>query len=827
MEIGIVKPVAIVDEMRTAYLDYAMSVIVSRALPDARDGLKPVQRRILYAMFREGLLHNVRYSKCAGVVGEVLKKYHPHGDASVYDALVRLAQPWNMRYPLVDGQGNFGSVDGDAAAAYRYTEARLKEIAEELLRDIDRDTVNFGPNFDGGYQEPLVLPARLPNLLLNGSAGIAVGMATNIPPHNLGELCDGIGYLVDNPDATVEDLIKFIPGPDFPTGGSILGTEGIISAYSSGRGRILIRAKAHIEEAARGAFHIVVTELPYQVNKARLIERIAELVKDKRIEGIRDVRDESDRSGIRMVIILKQDAQPKKVLNHLFKYTSMQTTFGANMLALVEDGKQPRTLSLKKALQEYIEHRQIVIRRRTEHDLAKAKARAHILEGLKIALDQLDEVIATIRASRTAETARSNLMKNFKLSELQAQAILEMQLRRLAGLERKKIDDEYKEVLSTIADFEDILSKPERVFKIIKDDVAELKEKYGDVRRSRIIADATGDISTEDLIPDMNVLVTVTDRGYIKKLPGDTYRVQNRGGRGIKGMTTKEDDVVAHLLMCNTLNDLLFFTNRGKVYQLKVHEVPDASRTAKGLPLVNLISLEPGELVTSLIAVPDFDDGEYLVMTTVKGRIKRTKLSEYSSVRSNGLIAIGLDSGDELRWVKTSNGDEDILMTTQKGQTIRFGQDEVRPMGRPASGVIGIKMADNDQVVGMDLVRPDSQLLVITSHGMGKRTDLEEYPVKGRATQGVITMRLKPGDEIAAALVLTDSDIVTTITRNGVVMRTRADKISKYGRATQGVTVINLDKKDLVAAVSAEPPVDDKSDDSDANDSPGTVTLTA
>lgn len=1058
MEIGIVKPVAIVDEMRTAYLDYAMSVIVSRALPDARDGLKPVQRRILYAMFREGLLHNVRYSKCAGVVGEVLKKYHPHGDASVYDALVRLAQPWNMRYPLVDGQGNFGcftgdtkiklldgteksfeelaqlpydeifyvysvdqqgkivvgegrssritrrqaqlveltfddgsmvrctpdhkfmlrdqtwkeaqhltiddslmagyfdphtpsmvlqpqtgtfenlnlpqignaesstniwnssnqamlqhasrllaqfgqaglnatlydaqraetipssakaiqafgsfeqlvqtastynhrvvglrwldetadvyditvneyhnfmlangcvvhnSVDGDAAAAYRYTEARLKEIAEELLRDIDRDTVNFGPNFDGGYQEPLVLPARLPNLLLNGSAGIAVGMATNIPPHNLGELCDGIGYLVDNPDATVEDLIKLIPGPDFPTGGSILGTEGIISAYSSGRGRILIRAKAHIEEAARGAFHIVVTELPYQVNKARLIERIAELVKDKRIEGIRDVRDESDRSGIRMVIILKQDAQPKKVLNHLFKYTSMQTTFGANMLALVEDGKQPRTLSLKKALQEYIEHRQIVIRRRTEHDLAKAKARAHILEGLKIALDQLDEVIATIRASRTAETARSNLMKNFKLSELQAQAILEMQLRRLAGLERKKIDDEYKEVLSTIADFEDILSKPERVFKIIKDDVAELKEKYGDVRRSRIIADATGDISTEDLIPDMNVLVTVTDRGYIKKLPGDTYRVQNRGGRGIKGMTTKEDDVVAHLLMCNTLNDLLFFTNRGKVYQLKVHEVPDASRTAKGLPLVNLISLEPGELVTSLIAVPDFDDGEYLVMTTVKGRIKRTKLSEYSSVRSNGLIAIGLDTGDELRWVKTSNGDEDILMTTQHGQTIRFSQAEVRPMGRPASGVIGIKMSAKDQVVGMDLVRPDSQLLVITSHGMGKRTDLEDYPVKGRATQGVITMRLKPGDEIAAALVLTDSDIVTTITRNGVVMRTRADKISKYGRTTQGVTVINLDKKDLVAAVSAEPPVDDKSDDSDANDSPGTVTLTA
>lgn len=828
MEIGIVKPVAIVDEMRTAYLDYAMSVIVSRALPDARDGLKPVQRRILYAMFREGLLHNTKYSKCAGVVGEVLKKYHPHGDSSVYDALVRLAQQWNMRYPLVDGQGNFGSIDGDSAAAYRYTEARLKAIAEELLFDIEKETVDFGPNFDGEYQEPRVLPAKLPNLLLNGSAGIAVGMATNIPPHNLNELCDGLAHLIDNPEATVEDLIKFIPGPDFPTGGAILGNDGIVNAYSTGRGRILLRAKAHIEEAARGAFHIVVTELPYQVNKAKLIERIAELVKEKRIEGIRDVRDESDRSGIRMVVILKQDAQPKKVLNQLFKYTNMQTTFGANMLALIEGGKQPRVLTLKKALQEYIEHRQIVIRRRTEFELRKARARAHILEGLKIALDNLDEVIQTIRNSRTTESARNNLMKGFRLTELQAQAILEMQLRRLAGLERKKIEDEYREVIKLIAELEDILANPRRVLAMIKADLSELKEKYGDVRRTRIIAEATGDISTEDLIPDMPVLVTVTDRGYIKKVPGDTYRVQHRGGRGIKGMTTKDDDVVNHILLCNTLNDLLFFTNRGKVYQLKVHEVPDASRTAKGLPLVNLISLDPGEQVTSLIAVPNFDEAEYLVMATVKGRIKRTILSEYSSVRSNGLIAIGLDEGDELRWVRTSHGDEDILMTTRMGQTIRFAQADVRSMGRPASGVIGIKMDAKDEVVGMDLTRDGAQLLVVTAHGMGKRTSLDEYPIKGRATQGVITMRLKPKDQIAAAHVVDDANTITIITRNGVVMRTRAANISHYGRSTQGVNVINLDNKDLIAAVSCEIAVDDSNgDDSDAAESAASITITA
>ncbi|GAC1359104.1 MAG: hypothetical protein NVSMB42_18380 [Herpetosiphon sp.] len=593
MEIGLVRPVNIVDEMRTAYLDYAMSVIVSRALPDVRDGLKPVQRRILYSMWDMGLRHNTAHKKCARIVGDVLGKMHPHGDSSVYEALVRMAQEWNMRQPLVDGQGNFGSVDGDAAAAYRYTEARLSAVAEELLFDIEKNTVDFVPNFDGTYQQPSVLPAKLPNLLLNGAAGIAVGMATNIPPHNLSELCDAITMLIDNPEATIEELMTVIPGPDFPTAGVILGNEGIVNGYSTGRGQIIIRAKAHIEEAARGSFHIVVTELPYQVNKARLQERIAELVKDKKIDGIRDVRDESDRSGVRMVVILKQDAQPKKVLNSLYKFTSMQATFGFNMLALVE-GNRPRVLTLKQALSYFIEYRQSVIRRRTQFELDRARARAHILEGLKIAIDSLDAVIQTIRESRTRESARNNLMRGFRLSELQSNAILELQLGRLASMERKRIEDEYRDVTKLIGELEDILGNQRRVLELIRQDMAYLKEKYGDTRRTRIIADASGDISAEDLIPDVQVLVTVTDRGYIKRLPADTYRLQHRGGKGVKGMTTRDTDVVEHMVTCRTLDDLLFFTDRGKVYQLKVHEVPDASRTAKGLPLVNLISLEPG-----------------------------------------------------------------------------------------------------------------------------------------------------------------------------------------------------------------------------------------
>ncbi len=803
MEIGIVRPVSITSEVRTAYLSYAMSVIVSRALPDARDGLKPVQRRILYGMWDMGFRNNQPYKKCARIVGDVLGKMHPHGDSAVYDALARMAQPWSMRYPLVDGQGNFGSVDGDPPAAMRYTEARLAKIAEELLFDIDKNTVDFRDNFDSSYREPSVLPAMLPNLLLNGAAGIAVGMATNIPPHNLNELCDAISFLINNPEATVEELIKIIPGPDFPTAASILGTDGILAAYSTGRGQITLRAKAHIEEANRGAFNIVVTELPYQVNKARLQERMAELVKDKKIEGVRDVRDESDRTGMRLVIVLKQDAQPKKVLNALYKHTQMQTTFGINMLALVEHGRQPKVLTLKRMLQEYISHRQDVIRRRTEHDLEKARARAHILEGLKIALDNIDAIISTIRESRTTESARNNLIRNFKLSEIQANAILELQLRRLAALERKKIDDEYKEVIKLIAELEDILANPHKVLELIQKDLRTLKEQYGDERRTRIIPDVSGEVSDEDLIPDIRVLISVTDRGYIKRQAADVYRTQRRGGRGIKGMQTREQDIVRYLLNCGSLENLLFFTDRGKVYQLKAHEVPDSSRTGKGLPLVNLIALEPGEQVTSLLAVPDFN-GEYLVMATHGGKIKRTTLREYSQVRSNGLIAIGLEEGDRLGWVHVSHGQEDVLLTTVRGQTARFRQSEVRPMGRPATGVNGINLDSTDRVISMQLVQPDRDLLVVTARGMGKRTALDEYPTKGRATGGVITMRLRQGDAIAGAAIVTDRSLLTFITEAGVVMRTTADDVSRLGRATQGVIVVNLDPGDHLAALSVE-----------------------
>jgi DNA gyrase subunit A len=724
----------------------------------------------------------------------------------VYDALVRLAQPWNMRYPLVDGQGNYGSVDGDPPAAMRYTECRLTPIAEEMLQDIEKNTVDFRDNFDGTFREPTVLPARLPNLLLNGAAGIAVGMATNIPPHNLTELCDAIIHLADNPEATVEELIAIVPGPDFPTSGLILGSEGILNAYSTGRGQITLRAKAHIEEANRGAFNIIVTELPYQVNKARLQERIAELAKERKIEGIRDVRDESDRTGMRLVVILKQDAQPKKVLNALYKHTQMQTTFGVNMLALVENGRQPRLLTLKRMLQEYIDHRREVIRRRTEYDLEKARARAHILEGYKIALDNLDAVIRTIRESRTQESARTNLMSNFALSEAQAQAILELQLRRLAALERQKIEDEYREVIKLIAELEDILANPRKVLHLIKEDLKYLKEKYGDARRTRIIPDATGDVSDEDLIPDVNVMITLTDRGYVKRQSPDVYRTQRRGGRGIKGAPTREQDVVRHILTCSTMDDLLFFTDRGKVYQLKCHEVPDASRTAKGLPLVNLISLEPGEQVTSILSVADFDQAEYLIMATVRGKIKRTLLKEYSQVRSNGLIAIGLEEGDLLGWVAMTQGHEDVLMTTLRGQTIRFTQEQVRPMGRPASGVIGINLDGNDRVVGMDLVRPGLSLLTVTANGFGKRTAVEDYPAKGRATGGVISIKLRPGDTVAVAKVVSDSSLLTLISAGGIVMRTTAEGISQLGRSTQGVTILNVVKGDRLAALCAEEP---------------------
>ena len=811
MEIGTIRPVNLESEMRSAYLDYAMSVIVSRALPDVRDGLKPVQRRILYAMHQMGLRHNVPYRKSAGIVGEVLKEYHPHGDAAVYDALVRMAQDFSMRYPLIDPQGNFGSVDGDPAAAMRYTEARLRQIAEEMLVDIEKDTVEFVPNYDEKAKEPTVLPARVPNLLMNGAAGIAVGMATNIPPHNLSELCDALIYLIDNPDATVEDLMKFIPGPDFPTGGIIVGTEGIRDAYATGKGRVIMRAKAYIEESKAGRYSIIVTELPFQVNKASLHEKIAELIQEDRLPGASTVRDESDRNGMRLVVELKRDAQPRKVLNLLFKHTAMQSTFGVNMLALVE-GNEPRVLTLKRALQHHIEWRHEVITRRTRFELKKAQERAHILEGLKIALDNLDAVITTIRQSRTSDSAKNNLRERFKLSEAQAQAILDMRLARLAALERKKVEDEYVAVIKEIGYLEDLLEHPGKIYRLIKADLKEIREKYGDERRTRIIEAAATEFREEDLIPDIQVLVTITDRGYIKRLPPNTYRRQNRGGKGIIGMVTRDMDAVQHMITCNTLDSLLFLTNKGKVYQLKAHEVPDAGRQSKGLPLINLVSLEPQEQVTGMIAVRDFNnDGKYLVLATRQGKIKKTPLHEYSSVRSTGIIALNLEPGDELAAVRLSQGDGDIIVTTREGQAIRFSETEVRPMGRVATGVTAIRLKPADEVVGMDVVRPDSKaaLLVVTTKGIGKRTPIMAFPRQGRAGGGVraITLVPKSGKVCVARVVYPDDDLVV-ISTMGQVIRIFSDDIPYKGRPAQGVAVMNMREGDEVASIARIPRTD-------------------
>ncbi|MDQ6695080.1 MAG: DNA gyrase subunit A [Chloroflexota bacterium] len=797
--------------MRSSFLDYAMSVIVARALPDVRDGLKPVQRRVLYAMNQMGLRHNVPYRKSAGIVGEVLKEYHPHGDASVYDALVRMAQDFSLRYPLVDGQGNFGSVDGDPAAAMRYTEVRLRHIAEELLVDIERETVDFVPNYDEKAMEPTVLPSRAPNLLLNGASGIAVGMATNIPPHNLGELAAAETYLIDNPNATIEDLMKLVPGPDFPTGGIIMGNEGVQLAYSTGRGRVIMRAKAYVEESRAGRYSIIVTELPFQVNKASLHEKIAELINDDRLPGASLVRDESDRNGMRLVVELKRDSHPKKVLNLLFKYTAMQSTFGVNMLALV-NGNEPRVLTLKKVLQHHIDWRREVITRRTQYDLRKARERAHILEGLKIALDNLDAVISTIRGSRTSESAKGNLRSQFKFSDVQAQAILDMRLARLSALERKKIEDEYIAVIKEIGYMEDLLAHPQKIFSLIKADLKDLQEKYGDARRTRIVPVTSTEFSDEDLIPDMQVLVTITDRGYVKRMPHDTYKRQNRGGVGIIGMVTRDMDAVQHMLTCNTLDSLLFLTDKGKVYQLKGHEVPDAGRQAKGLPLVNLVSLEPQEKVTGLIAVRDFkNDGAYLVLATKQGKIKKTPLSDYAAVRSTGIIALNLEPGDELAASRLSQGNGDIIVATRKGQGIRFKETNVRPMGRATAGVDAIKLGKGDVVVSMDVVRPDSKasLLVVTSKGMGKRTLVREFPVQGRAGSGVraITLISKGGDVTVARMVFPDDDLVV-ISTNGQVIRMFADDIPHKGRPAQGVAVMNMREKDEVASIARIPRTD-------------------
>ncbi|MEJ2264679.1 MAG: DNA gyrase subunit A [Anaerolineales bacterium] len=807
MEIGKIERVNIENEMRTAYLDYAMSVIVARALPDARDGLKPVHRRILYAMYDMGIRSNSPYRKSARIVGEVLGKYHPHGDAAVYDAMARMAQDFSMRYTLVDGQGNFGSIDGDTPAAMRYTEARLGAMAEEMLTDIDQNTVDVVDNFDGSLQEPSVLPARLPNLLLNGSAGIAVGMATNIPPHNLNELVEALTYVIDRYDAidevTVEDLLEILPGPDFPTGGVIVGDEGIRSAYSTGRGRIVLRGLAHIEEMGGGRYRIVITEIPFQLNKTTLIERIADLARSGKLDDVSDLRDESDRRGMSIIIELKRTAQPRKVLNQLYKYTPLQSTFGAQMLALV-DG-EPRLLPLKRALQIYVDHRIEVVRRRSEFQLQKARARAHILEGLLIALARLDDIIQTIRQSPDADAAKQRLVERFNLSELQAQAILDMQLRRLAALEHQKIEDEQRETLERIAYLEDLLASPQKILALIKADLKEVAEKFGDARRTRIAFDLSEEFSDEDLVAAEAVLVSITQRGYIKRVAAKAFRAQGRGGRGVTGHATKDEDEVLMLFPANTLDTILFFTNKGKVYSERGYQIPDADRTGRGVPIVNVLTLDPGETVTAAVAVPDFDAAEYCTMATRNGKVKRVQLSEFASVRPSGLIAISLEEEDELGWVRLTGGEDEIMLVTEKGQALRFAEDAVRPMGRQAMGMIGIRVRKGDYVTSMEVVEPGGDLLVVTTLGYGKRTSLSEYPAKGRATGGVLTIdkkALRKVGVIASARVVQQADDLTIISANGVVIRTKVKDVSQAGRATRGVILMNVQDGDTVVSLA-------------------------
>jgi DNA gyrase subunit A len=754
-----------------------------------------------------GIRSNTPYRKSARIVGEVLGKYHPHGDAAVYDAMARMAQDFSMRYPLVDGQGNFGSIDGDAPAAMRYTEARLERLAEELLVDIDQDTVNFTGNFDGSLEEPAVLPARLPNFLLNGSSGIAVGMATNVPPHNLQELAAALIYLIDRFDeldeVSVEDLLRLLPGPDFPTGGVIVGDEGIRQMYSTGRGRIVVRGLAHIEEMAGGRHRIVITEIPFQLNKSTLLERIAELAREGRLEDVADLRDESDRRGMSIIVELKRSAQPRKVLNQLYKYTPLQSTFGAQLLALVEG--EPRLLSLKRALQLFLEHRQEVITRRSRFQLGKARARAHILEGLLIALAHLDEVIQTIRQSPDAEVARVRLMERFSLTEAQATAILDMQLRRLAALERQKIEDEQRQVLDRIAYLEDLLAHPKKILAVIKDDLAEVAETYGDQRRTRIAAEAREDFSDEDLVSDEAVLISITQRGYIKRVAARAIRAQGRGGRGVTGHATKEEDEVLFLFPARTLDTILFFSDRGKVYSEKAYQIPDADRAGKGIPIVNVLSLNAGETITAAVAVPRFATAAYAVMATRGGRIKRMALTEFAVVRPSGLIAITLDDGDELGWVRLTSGTSEVILVTENGQALRFSESNVRSMGRSAAGVTGIKLGAKDLVASMEVVEPGGDLLVVTEMGYGKRTPLDDYPVKGRATGGVATINknaLKHIGKISAARVVQEADDLTIISTNGLVLRTQVRDISRAGRATRGVRLIDLQKGDSVASLA-------------------------
>lgn len=810
-DIGKIEEVPIVNEMEDSYLNYAMSVIITRALPDVRDGLKPVHRRILYAMWDIGLKPGAKFRKSATIVGEVLGKYHPHGDMAVYDSMVRMAQDFSMRYQLVWGQGNFGSMDGDSAAAYRYTEAKLRPISEELLIDIEKDTVDFRPNFDGLYKEPAVVPAKLPNLLLNGTMGIAVGMATNIPPHNLTEICKGIIRLIDNPKSTVDDLMEDVTGPDFPTGGIIYDVKEIKQAYATGKGSIVMRGKTDIVENKNGTFTIIINEIPYQVNKASMIEKIASLVRDKKIIGIKDLRDESSKEGVRVVVELKRDSYPKKVLNQLFKLTQLQDTFHVNMLALL-DGIQPRVLNLKTILEEYIKHRQIVIRRRTEFELNKAKDRAHILEGLVKALGSIDKVIAVIKKSKDKDVAKQNLIKTFKFTERQSIAILEMRLQQLANLERIKIEDELKEKQKLIKELETILSSEKKILGLIKDDLNMLIEKYGDDRKTQVIKQGVCDFKAEDLIPKEATIVITTKDGYIKRLPPDTFKTQGRGGKGIIGLATKEEDVVDQFFSTTTHSDLMFFTTKGRVFQLKAYDVPQASRTAKGQALVNFLQLAPNEKVSVVLAIDDLEGYEYLVMTTRNGLIKKSKLSDYTKVRKSGLIAVKLKGDDELEWVKPSTGNDDIMLITAKGQSIRFAEKNVRPMARAAMGVRGIRLVKGDSVVGMDIVdkslkESNLELLVVMNQGFGKRTKIKEYKVQGRGGSGIRTAKITPKTgEIVAGWIINNKDLerdMIVISQKGQVIRLPFKTVPSLGRSTQGVRLMRFkNPSDKVASTT-------------------------
>ena len=806
MEISTVKQIDIDQEMRTSYIDYAMSVIVARALPDARDGFKPVHRRVLYAMMDMGIRSNTAHKKSARIVGEVLGKYHPHGDQSVYDAMARMAQDFSMRYMMVDGQGNFGSIDGDPPAAMRYTEARMAAIAEEMLADIDKDTVDFIDNFDGSLQEPEVLPARLPNLLLNGASGIAVGMSTNIPSHNLREVCRALSYMIDNQDniddVTIEDLMKYMPGPDFATGGIVVGVDGIRQAYSTGKGKITLQGRAQIEEIRGNRYQIRITEIPFQVNKTSLIERIASLVREDRMPEVSDLRDESDRTGMRIILELKRNSQPKRVLNQLYKYTQLQTTFGIIMRALV-DG-EPLLLPIKRMLQIYIDHRVNVIERRSQFELEKAKHRAHILEGLLVALANLDEVIKTIRNSPDSDKAKQRLITKFNLTDIQAQAILDMQLRRLSQLEREKIENEHKEIMERIAYLQDLLAHPKKILALIQEDLDDTNKNYSDSRRTLITEGSVEDLTDEDLVTDTAALVTITRNGYIKRVSPRVYRTQNRGGKGVIGQSVKDEDEIDILIPCRTLHTLLFFSDRGKVYSERVYELNESGRTDKGTPIVNILALEPRERITAAVAVPDFDLAEYITLATVKGTVKRMDLSEFESVRMSGLIAVTLEDNDELGWARLTTGKDDLILVTSGGFALRINEECIRSMGRTAKGVIGIRLEKGDQLTAMEVVEPKASLLIVTEKGYGKRTELKEYRAQGRATRGVATVdlkMLKNIGKIASARVVEKGDQVTLISNNGIMLRVNVDDINETNRATKGVRIMNLGKDDSVASM--------------------------